>query len=134
MSVLVYTCCGKLPGAGAKFCVECGMPVPAAGQSETPKKRGRAKSNKDIDMTQTAHLGKLNVIRASKEVQLTRINDMITPLCCLCRHCSRDARPFGQEDQAQQRLFSSLLIGGLMAMTHLWWSTGKGGSTRQSLN
>ena len=31
----------------------------------------------------------------------------ITPLCCLCRHCSRDASPFGQEAQVQQRLFSS---------------------------
>jgi len=66
MSVQVCSC-GKLPGAGAKFCAECGLPVPAAGQSETPKKRRRT-----LD---AAELGKLAMKSASKEVQQERTND-----------------------------------------------------------
>ena len=42
------TRCGKLH-TSTKFYAECGMAVPAAYQSKTPKKMGRARSNKNVD-------------------------------------------------------------------------------------
>ena len=71
MSVLVCTCCGKLQGADAKFCAECGQSVPGAGQSETPKKRRRKLDD--------AELLELAMKNASPEVQQEKTNDMTTP-------------------------------------------------------
>ena len=101
----VCTCCGKLQGTGAKFCNECGHPVPAAGQSETPKKKRRK-----LDAAELLELAMKN---ASPEVHQEKTNDMTTTSggtpdpprsneCCATSQRNQSMQPVSSTSQHNQ--------------------------------